>query len=250
MAEWPPIVALIITYRRLPLAKATIQGVKENIKYPGQIGFHIADDGSGQGYVDALRAEIGDDYHVTVTDAARGGVGKNMNLGIKACLERADIWLHLEDDWVLDHPFDLSPAVDTLRSHAEIGMVRLGYLNLGLSGSIYSAGNKLWWRLERAGSYVVSGHAALRHRRFWKAYGPYKTGLTPGQTELDYVERFKSGKGPDVLWPAYTPDGIFKHMGDHQSYKVLMEREGLSGEEAAAKFEEMDKAAAMSKELE
>ncbi len=248
MTDWPPLIALIITYRRLPLAKATIRGVKENLVYPGQIGFHIADDGSGPEYVTALREEIGPEYHVTSTDAARGGVGKNMNLGIQACLQRSDLWLHLEDDWVLDNPFDLSPAVDTLRSHEAIGMVRLGYLNLGLTGSIYSAGNKLWWRLDKGGEYVLSGHAALRHRRFWEAYGPYKEGLTPGQTELWYVDRFKSTPGPDVLWPAYTGDGIFKHMGDHQSYKVLMEREGLSGEDAAAKFEEMDQAAAMSQE--
>lgn len=240
MTDWPPIVALIITYRRLPLAKKTIQGLKANLIYPGQIGFHIADDGSGEEYVQALRDEIGPDYHVTVSDAARGGVGKSMNLGIAACLERADIWLHLEDDWYLDHPLDFSPAVDVLRSHKEIGMVRLGYLNIGVEGRTYSAGNKLWWKLDKAkDTYTFSGHAALRHRRFHEAYGPYQEGLAPGQTELSYCQQFKDRKGPDILWPAWTPEHIFKHIGDHQSFKVLMERDGMSAEEAAAVFEGM-----------
>jgi len=45
--EWPPVIVLIITYRRLELALATIRSVKEKIIY-SNIGFHIASRGNGK----------------------------------------------------------------------------------------------------------------------------------------------------------------------------------------------------------
>lgn len=243
MTEYPPVIALIVTYRRLKLALETIRSVKERVIYPN-LGFHIADDGSGREYVEALLEEIGPTYSVEVTDAARGGVGLSMNLGIGSILSgRAELWLHLEDDWVLPEPLDLTPCVQLLREDESVGMVRLGRLTAEERATTISAAGKLWWRLEkRSNSYIFSGNAALRHKRFAVAYGPYKTGLTPGRTELAMCHSFDTKKGPDIVYPAWLNyNQTFQHIGDSQSYKWYMENEGRSAEEVAAMFEEQDR---------
>lgn len=238
---YPPVIVLIITYRRLRLAVETINSVKANLTYPN-IGFHIADDGSGPEYINALRDAIGSTYSITVSDAARGGVGKNMNLGIHAVLDRADIWLHLEDDWVLREPLDLLPCVKLLVSNETVGMIRLGRLSAGLAGEVFAGADELWWRIKKGSdTYVFSGNAALRHRRFHSHYGPYKEGLMPGQTELDYCHKFSTKPGPDIVWPVWlSTTHSFFHIGDSHSYKWQMETGGKSAEEAAALFERME----------
>ncbi len=241
MSDYPVVIALIITYRRLQLALETIRSVKQRLSYPN-IGFHIADDGSGPEYVERLLAEIGGSYSVEVTDAQRQGVGANMNLGIAAALKRADLWLHLEDDWVLREPLDLEPCVRLLMGDESIGMVRLARLSGGLRGATFGAENRVWWRLERnSDTYVFVGGAALRHRRFHDAFGPYRRGLAPGETELAYCGRFNNVEGPDIVWPAWlNPAQTFQHIGDHQSFKWWMGDGGKTADEAAVMFEEMD----------
>lgn len=237
-------IALIITFRRLPLAIETIRSVKQYVHYPN-IGFHIADDGSGPEYVRALLEEIGPEYSVEVTDAARGGVGHSMNLGIDKLLYRADFWLHLEDDWVLHQPLDLEPCVRLLSEDEGLGMIRLGRISAGVGAQVIGGADKTWWRLIRGSdTYILTGNAALRHRRMWDAYGPYTEGLPPGQTELNYCGKFNTAKsGPDVVWPAWmNTSEMFQHIGDHQSFKWHMETGGHSAEEAAEIFDQMDSA--------
>jgi hypothetical protein len=241
MNDYPAVIALIITYRRLELALATIRSVKERVIYPN-IGFHISDDGSGPEYVGLLQQEIGDTYSVTTTDSARDGVGTNMNLGIAACLERADLWLHLEDDWVLPGPLDLEPCVRLLMEDESVGMVRLGRLSAGLQGTTMGGADRVWWRLKPGSdTYVFSGNASLRHRRFHDKHGTYRRNLTPGQIELTYCDRFNRREGCDIVWPAWlTPQEMFQHIGDSQSYKWQMETGGLTAEQAADLFAAME----------
>lgn len=243
MENYPPVIALIITYRRLALALETIRSVKTMVQYPN-IGFHIADDGSGPEYVNRLVEEIGSEYSIEVTDSQRGGVGANMNLGIAAVLKRADLWLHLEDDWVLRKPLDLEGPVRLLMEDESVGMVRLGRLSANLQAVSMAGADKLWWRLQKlCDPYVFSGNAALRHRRFHDAYGPYTVGLRPGETELNYCGHFDGTPGPSIVYPAWLSYlDTFQHIGDSQSFKYHMETNGLTGEEAAVLFEEMNAA--------
>lgn len=235
--HFPPVIVLIITYRRLNLALETIRSVKQHLVYPNY-GFHIADDGSGQEYVERLCREIGGSYSISITDSARAGVGRNMNLGISGCLQRSDLWLHLEDDWVLRRPLDLKPCVDALMLDQSIGMIRLGRLSADIKAVSYSQAGQLWWKLQKgSNSYVYSGNAALKHRRFAQTYGPYQENLTPGRTELSYCHKFDNTRGPEILWPAFlSTEDMFFHIGDHQSFKWYMETGGLTAEQAAEKF--------------
>ncbi len=243
MNDYPPVIATIFTYRRLNLALETIRSIKEKLIYPN-IGFHIADDGSGIDYIARLIEEIGPEYSLTVSDAQRGGVGKSMNLGVTAALERADLWAHTEDDWTLPEPLDLTPCVRLLMEDESIGMVRLGRLSAGPRAQVIGGADKVWWKFEKnSDTYVFSGNASLRHRRFHDAYGQYTEGLTPGKTELNYCHKFNTTEGPSIVWAAWlTPAQTFQHAGDHQSFKWQQETGGLTAEQAADIFEEMDSA--------
>lgn len=235
MSEWPEVVILIITYRRKELAIREIESVKQFLDYPN-LSWHIADDGSGYDYIDSLCRAIGPDHGtVSFSDAARKGVGANMNLGVEAVLDRADLWLHLEDDWILRQPLDLKPCVQALIEHEDIGMIRLGRLTPGLHAVTIPMANRMWWRMNKGSdTYVFSGNAALRHRRFFDTYGRYIEGRTPGITELTMCDKFARTDGPAIVWPAWLGvDEMFFHIGDSHSFKYYMESQGLTAEQAA-----------------
>jgi hypothetical protein len=219
VTDWPSVVALLITYKRTQMAVRTIEGVKKYLCYPSEkLLWHIADDGSPPEHLAAICAAL-EPTIPTVSNAERKGVGVSMNRGMATALLRADYILWLEDDWELVSPFDLRPAVDLLANEGGIGMVRLGYISPGISGTLVSGGGHLWWKLAKGETYTFTGHASLRHRRFCGAYGPYQEGLTPGETELYYCGTFNNRQGPTVAVPAYTGEwGVFGHIGS-ESYK-------------------------------
>lgn len=235
MSDFPHVVALIITYERTDVARAAIRGVKDRIVYPS-LSFHIADDGSNGGHVEALIEEIGADYEVTTSNTGGHSVGKSMNLGIAKCLERAHLWLHWEDDWVPNMEIDLKPCVRLLEDDDRVGMIRLGRLHPGLHGEVISGADRLWWLLSNEDEWAWTGHAALRHKRFHDAYGDYAEGLTPGRTEMDMLDKTNRIKGPGIVWPAWLRYDICDHIGDGYSYKEAMENRNLSRQEAVKEF--------------
>lgn len=236
MSDYPLVMVLIITYERTDVARAAIRGIKEHVHYPN-LAFHIADDGSNGNHVQSLIDEIGINYEVTYTQTGGHSVGKSMNLGVQKCLEKSDYWLHWEDDWVPNFDIPLIPCMELLKNNEEIGMIRLGRLSVGLTGTVIAGGDRLWWKLDKSkDEWCWVGHAALRHKRFHDAYGDYAEGLTPGRTELIMQHSFNTKPGPDVVWPAWCRYDICDHVGDGYSYKEAMENRNLSREEAVNEF--------------
>lgn len=244
MSEYPPVILLLITYERTEIARQTIRGIKQRLKYPN-VGFHIADDGSNGNHVSQLMEEIGEGFEVTVSNTGGHSVGKSMNLGIAECLKRADIWLHWEDDWVPNWEINLVPCVELLMNNKEVGMIRLGRLSEGLVGRVIKGGDRLWWLLDKkADQWTWVGHACVRHRRFHEAYGAYPEGLTPGRTELVYQAKFNSTDGPTIAWPAWLGYDICDHIGDGYRFEEHMDNYHLTREQAAEKFNNMMKVTA------
>ena len=236
MNEFPLVIVLLITYERTEVALTTIRGIKERIRYPN-LGWHIADDGSNGGHIEKLVEEIGADYEITTSNTGGHSVGKNMNEGIARCLERADMWLHWEDDWVPNMEIELIPCVELFQENEEIGMVRLGRLQTDLYGHVITGGDRLWWRLDKEKQlWTWVGHAAMRHRRFHDAYGIYPEGQTPGITELGMQSNVMCQPGPDIVWPAWLRYDICDHIGDGYSFKEALENRGLTREEASKEF--------------
>lgn len=220
MTEWPLVVAMLITYKRTEVAVRTIRGVMDRLDYP-RLEWHIADDGSDTAHLGAIQQAIGD-VRTSWSNAQRRGVGASMNLGMAECLRRADYILWLEDDWELQQPFDLKPAVQLLHTEGSIGMVRLAYISPGIRGCLVSGAGRLWWMLDKGPTYTFTGHASLRHRRFCEAYGPYVEDRAPGATELHMCGTFNNKQGPAVAVPAFTGEwGAFAHIGA-ESLKDVM----------------------------
>lgn len=230
---WPQVSILIITYKRLDVVTRTIRALGKNLRYTGPIHWHVADDGSGQEYIDKVGSAILLAQQameitgpITYTDAQRKGVGVSMNMGQHTCWSMSDYVLWLEDDWYLKHEFDLHPCVRFLHEHANYGMIRLGYLQVGLKAKTVSGCDRLWWSIDRESDdpFIFTGHASLRHKRFYEAYGDYNPGYTPGNTECDYAYRFLQKAGPDIVYPAlYGNWGPFDHIGEESLKDVKPE---------------------------
>lgn len=218
----PLIMVLLTTYRRTELALRTIQGVKQHCSYDN-LAWHIADDGSTDMHLAALMEELQAEREqgkVTLTNAMRRGAGRSMNLGMERARELgAEFILFLEDDWEIRDPLDLGLLVRLMQEQPDIGMVRLGYISPGIKGELISGAGRLWWKLEKGPTYTFCGHASLRSKAFWQAYGDYQEGLPPGETELYMCGTFNNTAGPGIVVPAWSGEwGLFAHIGS-ESYK-------------------------------
>lgn len=220
-----PIYIVITTYKRLDTVIRLIKGIKDNLYYPdGELKWCIIDDGSGEEYMKAVRLALPADPVFTY-DSNRKGVGHGMNKALEYVRSvNGKLILLLEDDWVLRNPTDFSPYADVMVSHESVGYIRMGYISVGLEAEAVGLDGRLWWKVKLGTyQYNYTGHAGLRHIRFYDFYGDFAEGLPPGQTELDMCAKVnKKSNGPDILIPMnYECQwGIFDHIGSESLANV------------------------------
>lgn len=213
-----PIVVILQTWERSEYAIRTIRAARKHLRYP-DLRWYVADDGSRQEHVDTVLAEL-DGVNLVGWHSKRRGYGGNSNDAWKAVDEVSSLTAWIEDDWELTQPFDLYPYAALLMEREEIGMVRLGVLNLDIRGRTWGHNGRVYWILDREphhdGTPVFTGHPSLRHRRYRDAHGPYPEGLMPGETELAYAYQYRWGpqNAPSIVWPAdYPSGGLWGHIG-------------------------------------
>lgn len=224
MAE--PIVVIIQTWERTECAVRTIRAARQHLRYP-DLRWYVADDGSRMEHVEAVMQALEGVVYVG-GHTERLGYGATANKAIHAAEQVSRLLLFLEDDWELTRDLDLYPYAALLMESTEIGMVRLGNLNLDIRGRTWAHGGVVYWKLDREphieGTPVFTGHPSLRHRRYREAYGPYPEGLIPGDTELAYAYQFRQGSpdAPGIVWPAdYPPTSYFGHIGEIKTESML-----------------------------
>lgn len=218
--EVEPVVAILLTYERTEYALRTIAAARRQLRYP-DLRWYIADDGSRPEHLAAVQEALQGEQIAGWHTLPGGTYGANANRAWDAAAAVSRLTFWLEDDWELRQPFDLRPYADLLMDDERFGMVRLGYLNLGMAGLTIGHAGRLYWWLNRESpeAYVFTGHPALRHQRFRDAYGPYTEGLRPGETELSYAWQYRTLPGPGIVWPAgLGENGVFGHIGERQSY--------------------------------
>lgn len=222
-----PITIILQTFKRTQNALDTIAATRRNLTYGGQpLPIYVADDGSPEQHVNAVLEACGSDlvgYHT-----ARRGYGGNCNVAWDAADQLGALSFWLEDDWELRQPLDLYPYACLLMETHEIGMVRLGVLNLDIRGRTWAHGGRVYWKLDKEphldGTPVFTGHPSLRHTRYRQAYGDYPVGLMPGETELAYAYQFRTGAqdASGIVWPAdYPAMGYFGHIGAVKTETML-----------------------------
>lgn len=219
-----PIAAILLTYGnngiRTEYAIATAKALVANLAYP-ELAFYVADDGSSQEHIDSVLRCFEGYPLIGWHTISNGTYGRNCNEAWNAVKDKCKLTLWIEDDWVLRNRLDLYAYAALLMEDQSIGMVRLGYLNLNMRGTVFGHSGRLYWRLDRdADSYVFTGHPSLRHDRYRMIYGRYPEGFNPGETELAYGMQYRSGNGPDIVWPVGESEmwGPFSHIGEKQSY--------------------------------
>lgn len=224
MAE--PIVIILQTWERTDCAVRTIRAARRNLVYP-DLRWYVADDGSRSEHVDTVLSEL-ETSNLIGWHSERRGYGANMNVAVQAAHDVSALILALEDDWELRQPLDLYAYAALLMETAEVGMVRLGVLNLDMRGRSWAHGGQVYWKLDREphleGTPVFTGHPSLRHRRYREVYGGYPEGLSPGDTELAYAYQFRWAPqdAPGIVWPAdYPAAGYFGHIGSIKTETML-----------------------------
>jgi hypothetical protein len=231
--NYPDLAIILLTYggtaERQMYAERTLRSTLDRVRYSGDLFVHIADDGSPQVYRESLfemarchpRAN-----GVSVTNAERGGYGRNYNLATQVVHTFAEIVLPLEDDWGLVTDLNLDPLVEALYD-PRIGCIRLGYLGFtrdDFRGRLVHVAGGTYFLIDPDNDepHVFAGHPRLESAAWEREVGPWPEdpGLTPGETEFSVCHRPKARER--VAWPTHLArtDGadVFGHIGTVRSY--------------------------------
>jgi len=107
-------------------------------------------------------------------------------------------------------------------------MIRFGFLGGELLAKYidYGSFRSYWWLLPNGGLYTYSGQVSLRKKEFYSAVGMHRTGISPGEEELDMCHRYNNAKNPlKILWPAdygcTLNAGPFKNVGMSMSLNAV-----------------------------
>lgn len=220
MSDVEPVVVILLTKDRTDYMLRTIESARRNLRYP-ELRWYVADGGSSDEHYSIALAALEGEHVIGYHRDPPTSYGRDANIAWEAAQKIGCLTLWLEDDWTLNRELDIRPYADLLMDNEALGMVRLGYLNLGMVGKTIGYRGKLYWWLSRESdeAYVFTGHPSLRHWRFREAYGPYQEGLKPGETELSMAWQFRTKPGPGIVFPVESAEyGAFGHIGAVQSY--------------------------------
>lgn len=245
--EWPIVTVVICTYNRPNEIRQTITSLFNNLVYPqDRLRWHIADDGTGEGYVLRLQQFIIDSLahrcepYITHTITQRQGWGANVNAALLAV--QSDYVYFTEDDYVLLRPLDLRPHVALMETHKNVGLVRYGIAGHGMWTAVREADISAWMPefqenssdqgytgagklsyLEihprmiagEYGFYRYSNRPHLKHRRFHQHFGPYPEGLSLGRTEeaMNHLIGLHAKDSPALVCPSDWVLWHYDHIG-------------------------------------
>ena len=209
--QWPEVVIVMTTWAgppernmasaRLGNTERAIASLRRYLHYPN-LSWHIADDGSPPEYQEKIKALFGKDKY-TFTDTNRGwDINNNLNLGIKAALERADVFATWADDRFLHRDVSLKQYVSLLMSYEDVGAIRFKPYNPGLRATPVQRCGATWWVIDKTSPVRHAIHLGLNfyHRRYWETYGFLTPRLWPPDVaEADTNTRFVTTPGPEQL---------------------------------------------------
>lgn len=218
MTEWPPVTVLLVTFNRPDEIRQTIKGLQKHLIYEGDLRWHLADDGSLPDYVADLKEGL-PEWQFSLTKTSRKGWGANVNAAMRF-IKTPYIFL-CEDDCVAFRDIDLNLAVRLLEFDQELGMVRFSglikhELILVMKRAKTEQGQIYYLALDKKSPelWQYSHRPHLKHRRFHECYGCYDEGKTLTATEIEFAERYKGKKGPQIVALSNGVDEYCDHIGE------------------------------------
>jgi len=210
---------LLLTFNRTEYALKTIDALNKNWLGPN-LKWYIADNGSTQEHIAAIRERIGEGnivgFHSRVCDPA-----VSWNMGLDALFTNYDVILQMEDDWEMLRPLDATVWVETLRQQQDLGMIRMGNISINLSGITKGDpfGTYVHLEMDFRSDYCYSGGPHLKHKRFHESYGTYMPGLNQGDIELDMNSRVMRIRKSKIWIPLDHVGtwGLFGHIGTNKA---------------------------------
>jgi len=213
------------------VAKQTINALCKHLKYDGQYCFYGAIVGSLD-YVNQLAGVMNKQHQRWYCFHFNEDVtpGYAWNTVLSAILENHDIYLRMEDDFVLKGDLDIDPYIELMRTKQEVGMVRLGlmpkHLRLYSEGWFDSAGQgHIFFDCLPETQYAYSGNPGLVHKRLHDAAGMFHEEKNPGDIEIDFDKKVRDKMnegGPRIWWPLdlgkFGTYGAWNHLGEVKSY--------------------------------
>lgn len=185
--DWPALAINVVTYNRKETLRGTLQRLSRHLWYEGPTHVIVADDGSDDGTQTMLRRDF---PNVVLVQSRRTGLGANTNAGLRACLQRADLVLQLQDDMHLLGTLDIHPHVERLLKDPTCGFIRLWWVGgHRYQGALEENYWRIWWHSPEL--YIPSDRPHLKHRRWHDFYGFYPEGLKTGETEDAWCHQCK-----------------------------------------------------------
>jgi len=217
--DWPIIGILIPTFNRPTIVARTVELLRANLSYSGEIEYYVSED-SAETVVDINASDV------QVLRGPQRGLGANLNFLLRTCPHT--ILMQMDDDHHLIASLVLDKLVNHLMNEPDAGWMRL----MGVGFHNYRATlNGVYWYVdwESPGIYIPSTRPHIKHRRFIEAYGFYPEGLKLGATEEGYCHQCKnraiqlrmaSMPAPKVLVPLeVATEDSWLHVGDsYQNY--------------------------------
>ena len=224
-AAWPAVTILIVTYNRLKEVCQVIEALRQNVHYPGELRWHLADDCTPRkSYIADIQRAFPDVEFTSTVVPEVAGWGVNCNTGLRAVT--TPYVFQCEDDQVAKRTIDLECGVFIMEQRPDVGLVRYDglaghHLVLLLDETPIVKGRREHFllvdrrlSLKRKELYGYSNRPHLKHRRFHEVLGLYPRGVKLGATEELFASRVMTHiGGPEIV---ALSDGIsraFQHVG-------------------------------------
>ena len=211
---------LVVTFDRPKEIRDTLYGFLKHVKYPhDKLMFHLADDGSPDGYIGAIESE----FHFlrwSHTQTNRQGWGANVNTALKAIA--TNLIFLMEDDYVAMDDVDLISGAKILTNVEETGLVRYDGIaghNLRVQFTEYKENGVRYGYgiIDKLSPHlnVYSNRPHLRHARFTRYYDYYPEGKPLGWTEEAFAHHVKKSPedGPQLVILDSGVERRFDHIG-------------------------------------
>lgn len=242
----PPITIVMTTWApegdlgplRVNACREAIASLQENLVYDGELGLHIADDGSQQGdwatSVDSEPATLWTRGPRSFSRQEAHGVGASINAGLRVAFLRSPLAFYTVDDWLLTAPLDLRPWAEAIVDDETIGLVLFGPPSANTYGMVFNRikAGEFWtsprpdpenwiYALRVSATLSVYGYTqrpALMHRRFSDCHGPMPEDCGAVSAEDLFNRRWKAAAVEDIV---QAIEQCWRHLGASSELGII-----------------------------